>query len=66
LINYVVNPQTITVDSVYGPVDLFHVFFNRKINPRNWGNRWPPYFYKKTPKLFQNYIFTLDILHLGL
>jgi hypothetical protein len=50
---------------VHETVNLFHGFFNRKII---WlfqkiAGTW--YFYKNTPKLFQNYILVPVILPLG-
>jgi hypothetical protein len=53
------------VDPVYGPVNLFHEFFNRKIILKILKIPRPSYFYKNTPILFENYILVPIILHLG-
>jgi hypothetical protein len=60
------NQCTGAMDLIYGPMDLFHGISLRKIIPLNPKNHRTPYFYKKHPKLFQNYILVPKILHLGL
>jgi hypothetical protein len=53
------------VDPVHRSVDIFYRFSNREIIPEILEIAGALNFFKKTPKLFQNFILVPVILHLG-